>query len=264
MDQIIKFPRTPHIKGSNIQIGDEDLKQISFDLLKGKKIIVEEKIDGANTAISFNSNGDLLLQSRGHLLTGGNREKHYSLFKQWAYTLKDQLYSVLKDQYILYGEWMYAKHTVYYDQLPHYFFEFDIYDKDNKKFLDTKSRKELIKNLPIISVPILKEDSFNSLEELIQLISKSNLISSHNKLSLMNSVEELGLDPELIIKQTDLSGIMEGLYIKLEEDGEVKLRAKYVKPNFTQLLNSSEEHWLERPIIPNELSITIEDLFDYE
>ena len=30
---------------------------------------------------------------------------------------------------IPYGEWLYAKHSVHYRKLPHYFFEFDIYDK---------------------------------------------------------------------------------------------------------------------------------------
>src|SRR5205807_2014548 len=32
----------------------------------------------------------------------------------------------LTDRYILYGEWLYAKHTVFYTDLPHYFLEFDI------------------------------------------------------------------------------------------------------------------------------------------
>ena len=36
--------------------------------------MVEEKIDGANSAVSFDGDGGLLLQSRGHYLTGGYRE----------------------------------------------------------------------------------------------------------------------------------------------------------------------------------------------
>ena len=44
----------------------------------------------------------------------------------------------------MYGEWLYAKHTVYYDALPHYFLEFDIYDKEQAIFLSTKKRKELL------------------------------------------------------------------------------------------------------------------------
>ncbi|MEQ9621919.1 MAG: hypothetical protein RLO37_08190 [Coleofasciculus chthonoplastes F1-TOW-03] len=35
---------------------------------------VEEKVDGANAAISFSPDGQILLQSRVHYLTGGERE----------------------------------------------------------------------------------------------------------------------------------------------------------------------------------------------
>ena len=113
--------------------------------IKNKYIVIEEKVDGANTGISFSDDGELLLQSRGHYLTGGYRERHYNLFKQWANIHQDELFNVLGNRYIMYGEWLYAKHTVYYDALPHYFLEFDIYDKENNVFLDTESRRKLIK-----------------------------------------------------------------------------------------------------------------------
>ena len=53
MRNIIKYPRTPHISGSRLQKGDEDLKRIPFDTLKGKHLVVEEKLDGANCGLSF-------------------------------------------------------------------------------------------------------------------------------------------------------------------------------------------------------------------
>ncbi len=65
---------------------------------------IEEKVDGANDAISFSSDGQMLLQSRGHYLTGGEREKHFNLFKQWAYTHAGTFWAVLGDRYILYNE----------------------------------------------------------------------------------------------------------------------------------------------------------------
>ena len=73
---IIKYPRTPHIEGSRLQPGDEDLSQIPFENIAGKYLVIEEKIDGANSAVSFDDQGNLLLQSRGHYLHGGYREKH--------------------------------------------------------------------------------------------------------------------------------------------------------------------------------------------
>ena len=122
---IKKYPRTPHVEGSRLQKGDEDLSQIPFESIKNKYLVIEEKVDGANTAISFNDKKELLLQSRGHYLTGGYRERHYNFLKHWASIHQDKLYDVLGTRYIMYGEWLYAKHTVYYDALPHYFLEFD-------------------------------------------------------------------------------------------------------------------------------------------
>ena len=136
-----KYPRTHHIEGSRSQPGDEDLDTVPFERIAGRHLVVEEKVDGANSGISFAPDGRLLLQSRGHFLAGGKRESHFDLFKQWAYTHLPALRSVLAERYVMYGEWLYAKHTVFYDQLPHYFMEFDILDKTTGEFLATPRRE---------------------------------------------------------------------------------------------------------------------------
>jgi hypothetical protein len=92
---IRKYPRTQHILGSRLQPGDEDLEAVPFSAIKGRHVVVEEKVDGANCALSFDSGATLLLQSRGHYLTGGPRERHFTLFKQWAATFAEGLFDVL-------------------------------------------------------------------------------------------------------------------------------------------------------------------------
>lgn len=261
MDKILKYPRTRHIEGSRLQKGDEDLSQISFETIKNKYIVIEEKVDGANTGISFSDDGELLLQSRGHYLTGGYRERHYNLFKQWANIHQDELFNVLGNRYIMYGEWLYAKHTVYYDSLPHYFLEFDIYDKENAVFLDTESRRNLIKDLPVYSVPVLAKGKFNKMEDILKYLGNSKYISDEHRKNLSEEATKLGLDPERQLRETDSSKLMEGLYIKVEEDGVVVGRMKYVRYSFLQTVDVSETHWLDRPIIPNKLDKPISDLF---
>ena len=57
---ILKHPRTRHIEGSRLQVGDmADDKPI--EELSGQPLIVEEKLDGANSAVSFDADGNLLL-----------------------------------------------------------------------------------------------------------------------------------------------------------------------------------------------------------
>ena len=253
-DKIKKYPRTPHLEGSRLQPGDEDLSQIPFEEILGKNIVIEEKIDGANCAISFGSDGQLLLQSRGHYLMGGYRERHYNLLKQWAHNNADKLFDVLDTRYIMYGEWMYAKHTVFYDLLPHYFVEFDIFDKERGVFLDTDSRRALTNKMGIISsVPVLARGTFTNKKQILSLLGHSNYISDNHLEVLSNIAKQLDLDVQLQLFQTDPSTTMEGLYIKVEENGVVTNRVKYVRASFLQCVNNSQSHWQSRPIVPNKL-----------
>ena len=257
-----KYPRTPHLEGSRLQQGDEDLSQIRFSEIENRYLVVEEKCDGANSAISFSKDGELLLQSRGHYLTGGYRERHYNLMKQWANIHKDCFYEVLKDRYIMYGEWMYAKHTVFYDALEHYFLEFDIFDREEGIFLDTPSRQKLTKQMPIVSVPILGEGIFKNKKDLLSLLGQSKYITENHTEILRKISEDLKLDAERQCRETDVSTMMEGLYIKIEENGQVIDRLKYVRASFLQSVEVSPTRWLERPIIPNQLAVPFEKLFE--
>ena len=257
-----KYPRTPHLEGSCLQPGDEDLNRIPFGEIAGRPLVVEEKCDGANSAVSFGAEGELLLQSRGHYLTGGYRERHYQLMKNWAAAHRGELYALLGKRYIMYGEWLYAKHTVFYDRLPHYFLEFDILDRETGLFLDTPSRRRILAGSSVVSVPVLGEGVFRRREELLELLGPSRYVSGEQRACLAETAEKLGLDPGRILGETDLSGRMEGLYIKEEADGRVARRMKYVRAAFLQCVDFSETHWIDRPIVPNRLSVPLASLFE--
>ncbi len=260
-DTIIKYPRTPHLQGSRLQSGDEDLSQRRFAEIAGRHLVLEEKIDGANSAVSFTDDGELRLQSRGHFLTGGSREKHYDLLKQWAAVQRDRLFAVLGSRYIMYGEWMYAKHSIYYDLLPHYFMEFDVLDRESGKFLDTPSRHALLRNLPISSVPVLASGTFTSREEILQYLGDSRYISANHRENLRAEAVQMGLDADRVLRETDASRTMEGIYIKVEENGEVVDRMKFVRNSFLQTVETSPTAWLDRPIVPNLITCPVNDLF---
>ena len=258
---IHKYPRTPHIEGSRLQLGDEDLSQIPFETIAGKHLVIEEKCDGANSAVSFDPNGELLLQSRGHYLTGGYRERHYNLMKQWAMAHRNEFFDVLGTKYIMYGEWMYAKHTIFYDALPHYFLEFDILDRETGIFLDTPTRHKMLKEVPVVSVPVLGSGYYTSKEEMLELLGQSGYVTGNQRQNLWDAAVKLGLDPERNCRETETSGLMEGLYIKVEENGQVADRMKYVRAAFLQCVDFSEIHWIDKPIIPNQLAVPTDSLF---
>ena len=250
MERIIKYPRTEHLEGSGIQAGDEDLNQIPFSEILGKNIVVEEKIDGANVGISFQC-GNLLLQSRGHYLVGGYKERHYDLFKIFGAQNRDMLYSILGERYILYGEWTYAKHKIYYDALPSYFIEFDIFDKQGGVFLDTPTRQKMLDGTGIFSVPVLAPKSFKSKNEILSLLQKSAYVSPDFEQNLKNACAVAGVNYEQTLLETDLTPLMEGLYIKVESGGAVTKRVKFVRNNYKQIV--TQGRWIDKTIIPNKL-----------
>jgi hypothetical protein len=255
-----KYPRTRHIEGSRLQPGDEDLESAPFSELAGRHLVVEEKMDGANAAVRFDSEGALLLQSRGHYLQGGAREKHFNLFKRWASAHAPALLARLGDRYVLYGEWLYAKHTIFYDALPHYFLEFDVLDTTDGTFLSTPRRRELLDGAPVVSVPVVGEGPVRNHAALLSFIGRARYKSPRWKARMRAAAEERDVDPDRVVRETDPSDAMEGLYIKVEEGGRVTGRFKFVRHEFLTSVVDSGTHWLNRPIVPNELAPGV-DLF---
>ncbi len=47
---------------------------------------------------------------------------------------------------------------------------------------------------------------------------------------------------------------MKGLYIKVEKNGVVEERYKYVRVEFLGAVRRARGHWFNRPIIPNRLA----------
>jgi hypothetical protein len=248
---ILKYPRTHHIEGSRLQPGDEDLDSVPFAQVAGRHLVVEEKMDGANSGVSFDDDGRLLLQSRGHYLTGGPRERHFDLFKQWANGIVRDLHDILGARYVMYGEWLYAKHTVYYDALPHYFMEFDIFDRETATFLSTERRAELLAGSTVVSVAVLSSGPATTLAALKKLVGNSLFKTANWREALRATAVERGLDVERVVRETDPSDLMEGLYLKVEEDGVVAERYKYVRADFLTSISDAGGHWLDRPIVPN-------------
>jgi hypothetical protein len=152
----------------------------------------------------------------------------------------------------MYGEWLYAKHTLFYTDLPHYFMEFDILDKSSGEFLSTDRRQEFLLQAPfVVSVKVLQSGPVSNMQALKKLIGPSYFIKQDQKERLREVCAERGLDATRVLQETDTCGLMEGLYLKVEEDGVVKERDKYVRGGFLQAISASESHWMERPILPN-------------
>jgi hypothetical protein len=231
----IKYPRTPHLFAA---AGTSDDKRLSVKeslrLIAEPSLVVEEKIDGTNVGIHFSDDNQLILQCRGHLITEGMHPQ-YDLFKRWASAKTPTLHAMLGSQFILFGEWMYAKHSIHYQKLTHYFFEFDIYDKQNAQFLTLDARLDLLSGTTIQTVPVIHRGPIGR-GELESLIGASAFGSRFE-------------NP--ISGQTDAR--MEGVYLRTENELSVSSRAKIVRPEFVEKIKQST-HWQRSVMIPNLLA----------
>jgi len=143
MTPIIKYPRTPHISGSRLQPGDEDFQVIAREDLGACSLVIEEKLDGSNSGISFDCDGSLILQSRGHVLTGGPRERQFDFLKRWANHHVTALREILVSATSC-TESGCLRNTIPYYQLQH-IPEFDLHNRECGYFLSTDARRKFLR-----------------------------------------------------------------------------------------------------------------------
>src|ERR1700719_1925605 len=157
-DLFYKFPATPHIAWlADASIREDKLLTAaeSEDLLAGR-IVVEEKIDGANLGLSFDSKGTIRFQNRGNWL-GEKLPGQWQSLRRWAGRHLSELREVLPQNHILFGEWCYAVHSIRYDCLPDWFLGFDVYDNELHRFWSTRRRDALLTEAGIGKIPRIAE-----------------------------------------------------------------------------------------------------------
>jgi len=230
MKEIHKFPRTSHLFGSS-KVDRDDLilnEDISLKLLSSKDILLQEKIDGSNLGISFDKNGNPLFQHRGSYIDPIEDIEFHKLV-EWYKFHEEELFDILEDKKILFGDWSYYTHSVPYERLPSFFLAFDIFEKDNERFLSQKSLKNILERTNIEILPIIKTG--------LPLKVGDNQQTSFGYDTFLEVLKNLmGIShygPDL----------MEGFYVRIDGDNYNKQRAKYVRKGFSEGIT---KHWKKR------------------
>lgn len=223
-DDFFKFPSTPHLATlAGVDIRDDKvMPESEREEFLQHELLVEEKIDGANLGISFDSEGNIRAQNRGAYLNlpGTGQWKKLG---EWLTPRTDVLFENLSDRFILFGEWCYAQHSVFYDRLPDWFLGFDVYDKQARRFFSSERRDILLRKMAIAQVPVLARGNF-----------------MYSEIKTFLSTSQLGDQPA------------EGIYLRSDQNGWLKQRAKLVRPAFIQAV---EQHWSRSAIRPNRLRL---------
>ena len=204
----IKYPRTYHLPFSEGFTSDD--KVLATDeIFKGEEVIVTVKMDGENTTIY--PNGEFHARS----LDSKHKEYH-----SWLLNYIQNFFYLIPEGYRICGEYLYAKHSIEYNNLPAYFEMFSAW-KGNY-CLSWNETIEMANKLNITIVPVLYTGIYDS-----------NLIKT-------------------IAKEAEKNG-QEGIVVRLAEgfyiDDFKNSVAKYVRKNHVQ----TAEHWTHQTIEKNHL-----------
>ena len=134
---------------------DRVIKDLS--LLTGSRVVITEKMDGENTTI-YRDN----IHARG-----GGYSSHPS--RSWMRGFHAQIKFLIPDGWRVCGENLYAKHSIHYQNLPHYFLAFSVWDQDNI-CLSWEETTEFLAQIGILPVPVLAIGSYQeSLEKVTEI-----------------------------------------------------------------------------------------------
>lgn len=200
-----KYPRTFHLPFSKGATNDDRIS-FNIDKLIGEEIVITEKIDGSNTAITKNG-----VYGRSHIDFTRN---------PWDVDMK-RLHSIIQkdieDNVYIFGESVYAIHSLEYTNLKSYFYLFGV--RDNDVWLSWDEVEEYAYLLDLELVPVLFKGIVNSKKELEDLVNK------------------------LVKEPSELGGVKEGVVVRVsksfKDDVFTDNLQKWVRPNHV----TTDSHW---------------------
>jgi len=215
--KFIAFPKTPHLSGSAVVDDDQtvSISDLGTFLKTSQRLVVQEKVDGANVSVHFEYEWVPVLQKRSGLI-GQSEKAQYNVFRDYVFEHMESLFSVLSTRYCLFGEWLWNQHAVCYDSLPSYLLIFDIYDKETQEWL-ARARVEEI---------------FASYAEEFHLVPN---LASFDLPDTTNSASNISLHIDSLLKRRSnySNEDQEGVYIRVEDTTKVVYRAKLRRATFT-------------------------------
>lgn len=207
-----KFPRTEHLVDLGAATNDDLIVTKSpVGSLQGN-IAIEEKVDGGCVGISLGSDLGILVQNRSRYITPKTHAQ-FAKLGGWIESHRQQLFDLLyrdvqmPERFMLFGEWVAATHAIHYTALPDRFLAFDLYDRLKDQFVSRPVLSALLENTDIHQVPLM--------------------------MACTGSVKVADLCQMTKQQSAFHDGLVEGVYVRLQEGGKVVQRLKIVRANFT-------------------------------
>lgn len=206
----IKYPRTNHLPFSKGITTDDRILE-DTNCFKEKRVIVTEKYDGEGSSLYKNYLHARSLDSANHPS------------RNWLKNFHSQICHNIPEGWRVCGENLYAKHSIFYDNLRSYFYVFSMWDEDNT-CLSWDDTFDWAKCLGLETVTVLYDGIWDE-----------------------NKIKELCNDDK-----------REGFVVRLATDFAYnnfnKSVAKYVNSEFKDELKKDTSHWAYSAMTLNKLA----------
>ena len=204
----MKFPKINHFPWSE-NVKDDDRVMHDYSVFDGRDIVVTIKMDGENTGCSRN---------RCHARSEDSRD-HVS--RHWMKQLWGGFAHDIPEDFEIFGENVFALHSIPYTDLPSYFFLFGIF-KD-KLYLSWAEVKEWAALLGLQTAPELYCGPWN--EEIVRQCYTGKC--------------EFGEQEGYVVRLAD------GFSVEQFTTSIVKMvRSDHIK---------TDQNWMYQPVVPNKL-----------
>lgn len=210
-----KYPSMLHLPWSQEHTRtNKYLDSVDDCLFTHGEAIMTEKVDGSNVCLTREH---LFARSHSHEPTHDSFDRLKARWPQLRYQIPPHL--------AIYGEWVYAIHSITYDQLPSYLIVFSVLDMERETWLSWDDTTTLANELGLDHVPVLHRGEW--------------------------------IRPDFECEPTGESAfgdVREGYVIRTTEafahEGFERAIAKCVRENHVQ----TDEHWKHGPLETNEIA----------
>jgi hypothetical protein len=219
MTDFFRFPHTPHLLwlGTGAPRDDKVLSPDEAQALLDGEVTVEEKLDGANLGMSLAPDGRLRAQNRGQYLSeplGGQ----FARLPAWMGQHEEALRAVLTPTLILFGEWCAARCSRSGRPRGRRRRRPATSQAGRRSPANAGRRNALAQSAGLVTVPRVAQGRHTP-QSLTELVTRTP--SRYRE------------------------GPLEGVVIRRESADWCEARAKLVRPDFTQAI---ETHWRSRAI----------------
>jgi hypothetical protein len=214
-----KYPRTPHLPFSPGGTSD-DRRIESVEAFLCTDIVLTEKMDGSNVCLETNA-----CYARTH--TTQPQHVSFDTFKALHATVKSRIPEGTQ----VFGEWLYAKHSIAYETLPSYLMVFGVRDLKTSRWAPWAEVELWAEKLGVATTPVLARESWLNREWKIR-----ELVGLHARMP------------------SRCGGVCEGVVIRVaksfsDTSFETSV-AKWVRESHVQ----TDTHWKNQQVVRNGIS----------